>query len=118
MLESFLKMASDVSMLLKAQGASQKSLDEHRRCQDSLCYYLDRNQIPFTNQTIIPWLEEAKLSKCHDTYNRYRHAAYRLLRFMNTGTIEYEEGMFGYYGYQYHDCGRPSLLPARDWLYA
>ena len=105
----FYEAASHINEILIQNQFSLKTLDEHRRCVESLSAYLDMNKSEFSEESMIPWLEEIKQSLSKDAFNRHRRAAYRILRFVTTGSIAYGEGTFGFHGYQYYDSGRPYI---------
>lgn len=85
----FLEVSEKVNQLLLQNHHPPKTLDEHRRCVESMATYLEVNSLDFSEDAIVPWLEEIKHRLSKDSVSRYRRSAYRILRFISTGSISY-----------------------------
>lgn len=106
----FYEIADAVKDLLIQDGASQRLIDEHRTCRNSLGAYLAENKSEFSEQQITLWLTKMKSSRSEYTVGRHRVAAYRILLYVETGSIHAENTIFGRPEYRYCDSNKPYVL--------
>lgn len=106
----FFEAADAVRNMLIQEGASQRIVDEHRACCNSLGAYLSEKEAEFSEQQIISWLEEMKRSMSKYTVGRHRIAAYRILLYYETGSIYSGQSILGRPDYRYYNSSKPYVL--------
>ena len=98
----FFEAADAVRNMLIQEEASQRIVDEHLACCNSLGAYLSEKEAESSEQQIISWLEEMKRSMSEYTVGRHRIAAYRILLYYETGSIYSGQSILGRPDYRYY----------------
>lgn len=106
----FFETADAVRNILIQEGASQRIVDEHRACRNSLGAYLSEKEAEFSEHQIISWLEEMTHSMSEYTVGRHRIAAYRILLYYETGSIYSGQSILDRPDYRYYNSSKPYVL--------
>jgi hypothetical protein len=72
---------------LKESGSSKGIIDFNRRCSEALQAHLTSNNIAFTMEIALQWLESRKSDWSHTSYCAYRNALFRFEKYLCSGSI-------------------------------
>lgn len=88
MQNNYLQLVSSVITLMKQPDSPRKNVDMHKVCYSSLFRYLFENDIPFSMETALEWLEDKEQDLTHETLSQYRNALFRLEHYILFGNID------------------------------
>ena len=71
---NYLDAVSSVLNMMKQPGSACKNIDMHRTCYTTFFKYLMDNDIPFSMDAALDWLEIKKLEISYEACSQYRNA--------------------------------------------
>ena len=86
-MQNYLEHVTAVMKKLMQPDSPRKDIHSHRTCYVSLFKYLLENDIPFSTDTAMKWLEGKEKELCRATYTSYRSAIFRLEHYLLFGDI-------------------------------
>ena len=85
---NYLDAVSSVLNMMKQPDSACKNIDMHRTCYTTFFKYLMDNDIPFSMDAALDWLEIKKLEISYEACSQYRNALFRLEHYLLFGDIE------------------------------
>lgn len=79
---------SSVISLLRQQNYSVSTIHDHECCYRMLRKYLEEENLLFTMENAVNWIEQKKLQISYATYSTYRNALFRLEAYLYKGNID------------------------------
>ncbi len=85
---NYLDAVSSVLNMMKQPDSACKNIDMHRTCYTTFFKYLMDNDIPFSMDAALDWLEIKKLEISYEACSQYRNALFRLEHYLLFGDIK------------------------------
>ena len=82
---NYLDAVSSVLNMMKQPDSACKNIDMHRTCCTTFSKYLMDNDIPFSMDAALDWLEIKKLEISYEACSQYRNALFRLEHYLLLG---------------------------------
>ena len=82
---NYLDAVSSVLNMMKQPDSACKNIDMHRTCYTTFFKYLMDNDIPFSMDAALDWLEIKKLEISYEACSQYRNALFRLEHYLLFG---------------------------------
>ncbi len=87
MQKDYLKAVASVLNLMKQPDSVCKNISTHTTCYNELFKYLLNNNVPFSMETALDWLNLKKEQVSYESYTQYRNALLRLEHYQLFGDI-------------------------------
>lgn len=86
-MQNYLESVTSIIRLMKQPDSPCKNIEAHNGCYLMFAKHMVMEDVPFSMDAALDWLETVRTRVSHDTYSLYRNALFRLEHYLMFGDI-------------------------------